>query len=107
MLWRKNYREREREQLKYLVEENIIRLSSLNANTPEIYRKKVLPRIIEILLDSKDAMSQQYLMECVIQAFPDEYNIEAMNTLLETSSKLESVVDIKTLFILIIMNKLK
>ena len=53
MLWRKNYREREREQLKYLVEENIIRLSSLNANTPEIYRKKVLPRIIEILLDSK------------------------------------------------------
>ena len=92
-------REREREQLKYLVGENITRLSSLNAITPEIYRKKVLPRIIEILLDSKDAMSQQYLMECVIQAFPDEYNIEAMNTLLETSSKLESVVDIKTLFI--------
>jgi hypothetical protein len=46
-------------------------------------------------------------MECAIQTFPDEYNIEAMNTLLETSSKLESVVDIKTLFILIIMNKLK
>ena len=46
-------REREREQLKYLVGENITRLSSLNAITPEIYRKKVLPRIIEILLDSK------------------------------------------------------
>ena len=46
-------------------------------------------------------------MECAIQTFPDEHNIEAMNTLLETSSKLESVVDIKTLFILIIMNKLK
>ena len=39
-------------------------------------------------------------MECVIQAFPDEYNIEAMNTLFETSSKLENVVDIKTLYIL-------
>ena len=38
-------------------------------------------------------------MECVIQAFPDEYNIEAMNTLFETSSKLENVVDIKTLYI--------
>ena len=46
-------REREREQLKYLIWENIARLSSLNAITPEIYRKKVLPRIIEILLDSK------------------------------------------------------
>ena len=95
-------REREREQLKYLVGENITRLSSLNAITPEIYRKKVLPRIIEILLDSKDAMSQQYLMECVIQAFPDEYNIEAMNTLFETSSKLESVVDILKLYILLL-----
>ena len=38
-------------------------------------------------------------MECSIQAFPDEYNIEAMNTLFETSSKLESVVDIKILYI--------
>ncbi len=46
-------------------------------------------------------------MECDIQTFPDEYNIEVMNTLLETSSKFENVVDIKTLFILIIMNKLK
>ena len=46
-------RESEGEQLKYLVRENITRLSSLNTITPEIYRKKVLPRIIEILLDSK------------------------------------------------------
>ncbi len=50
-------RESEGEQLKYLVRENITRLSSLNTITPEIYRKKVLPRIIEILLDSKDGMS--------------------------------------------------
>ena len=59
-------REKEREQLKYLVGENITRLSQLNAITPEIYQKKVLPRIIEILLESKDAMSQQYLMKCNI-----------------------------------------
>ena len=50
-------REREKEQLTHFVGENITRLSSLNAITLEIYRKKVLPRIIEILLDSKDAMS--------------------------------------------------
>ena len=50
-------RESEGEQLKYLVRENITRLSSLNTITPEIYRKKVLPRIIEILLDSKNGMS--------------------------------------------------
>ena len=50
-------RESEGELLKYLVIENITRLSSLNAISPEIYRKKILPRIIEILLYSKDAMN--------------------------------------------------
>ena len=37
--------------------ENITRLSFLNAIILEINKKKVLPRIIEILLDPKDGMS--------------------------------------------------
>ena len=41
-------------------------------------------------------------MECIIQAFPDKNNIKAMNTLFETSSKLESVVDILKLYILLL-----
>ena len=90
---------KEREQLKILIGENITRLSSLNCINVEVYQKKVLPKIIEILLESKDSLSQQYLLECVVHAFPDEHNIACMNMLLETCSKLQSNVDVKTIFI--------
>ena len=90
---------KEREQLKILIGENITRLSSLNCVNVEVYQKKVLPKIIEILLESKDSLSQQYLLECVVHAFPDEHNIACMNMLLDTCSKLQSNVDVKSIFI--------
>ena len=90
---------KEREQLKILIGENITRLSSLNSVNVDIYQKKVLPKIIEIILESKDSLSQQYILECVVHAFPDEHNIACMNLLLETCSKLQSNVDVKTIFI--------
>ena len=90
---------KEREQLKILIGENITRLASLNAVTVEIYQKQVLPRIIEILLESKDSLSQQYLLECIVHAFPDEHNVACMNLLLDACSKLQSNVDIKSIFI--------
>ena len=90
---------KEREQLKILIGENITRLSSLNCVNGEVYQKQVLPKIIEILLESKDSLSQQYLLECVVHAFPDEHNIACMNMLLDTCSKFQSNVDVKTIFI--------
>ena len=90
---------KEREQLKILIGENITRLSSLNCVNVDVYQKKVLPKIIEIILESKDSLSQQYILECVVHAFPDEHNIACMNLLLDTCSKLQSNVDVKTIFI--------
>ena len=98
-------RDKERNQLKILVGENITRLSSLNGLTLEIYKNRILPKIISILLDSKDNLSQQYLMECIIHAFPDDYNIDCMETILETITKLNVGVDIKSL-IIALMEKL-
>jgi vacuolar protein sorting-associated protein 35 len=92
-------REKERNELKVLVGENITRLSSLQGLTLEIYKEEVLPKIITILLDSKDQLSQQYLMECIIHAFPDDFNIQCMNTILDTCTRLVPTVDIKSLFI--------
>ena len=98
-------RDKERNELKILVGENITRLSSLNGLTLEIYKNRILPKIISILLDSKDNLSQQYLMECIIHAFPDDYNIDCMETILETITKLNVGVDIKSL-IIALMEKL-
>ena len=98
-------REKERSELRILVGENIVRLSSMDGLDLEMYQMEILPKIIEILLDSKDQLSQQYLMECIIHAFPDEYNIQCMNLILDTMAKLITGVDVISLYIAL-MDKL-
>lgn len=98
-------RDRERVELKILVGESINRLSSLDGLTVEIYEKEVLPKLLQIILESNDIMSQQYLMECIIHAFPDNYNIKCIELLLTILSRLLPGVDTKSLYISI-MEKL-
>jgi vacuolar protein sorting-associated protein 35 len=92
-------REKERNELKVLVGENIIRLSNLDSLTLEKYKEDVLPKLINILLDSKDTLSQQYIVECIIHAFSENFNISCMSLILDTITKLVPSVDIKGLFI--------
>ena len=92
-------REVERNELRVTVGENIIRLSSLEGVTYDIYKQIVLPRILDIVVVCKDTLAQQYLMECVIQAFPDEYHLQTLEQLLDTTSNLNVDVDIKNIFI--------
>ena len=105
----KMLRERERQDLRILIGENINRLSSLEGLSIELYRDKILPKLIEIIFEKRDnkvdPLSQQYLMECIIQAFPDEYNIQCMEDILKTATQLDELVDVKSLFI-ILMEKL-
>ena len=98
-------RDKERGDLKILIGENINRLSSLEGLSLDLYKDKILPKLIEILLENRDSLSQQYIMECIIQAFPDEYNIQCMDEILKTATQLDENVDVKTLFI-ILMEKL-
>ena len=92
-------RDKERTELKILVGESLNRLSLLDGLTIEIYEKEVLPKLIETIIESNDALSQQYIMECIIHAFPDSYNIKCIEMILNACSKLNSYVDIKGLFI--------
>lgn len=95
----KDMREVERNELRVTVGENIIRLSSLEGLTYEIYKNNVLPKILEIIVICKDTLAQQYLMECIIQAFPDEYHLQSLEQLLDTTANLNANVDIKNIFI--------
>lgn len=78
---------KEREDLKILIGENLMRISSLEGVNVKIYREEVLPKMITLLKESKDAMTQQYLLDCMIQGFPEEFHINTLPELLETCSK--------------------
>ena len=52
-------REKERHDLRVLVGANLVRLSQLEGLTWEFYRDTALPKLLEQLIQSKDAMAQQ------------------------------------------------
>ena len=95
----KKQREKERDELKILIGESINKLSSLESLTKEIYEDQILPKLLKIIIDSKDILSQQYLMECIIHSFPDSYNIKSIEQILDTMTQLKQGVDICNLFI--------
>ncbi|KZV16548.1 vacuolar protein sorting-associated protein 35B-like [Dorcoceras hygrometricum] len=88
--------EKERNELRDLVGKNLHVLSQIEGVDLEIYRDSVLPRVLEQVVNCKDELAQYYLMDCIIQVFPDEYHLQTLETLLGACSQLQPVVDIKT-----------
>lgn len=98
----KSKRERERMDLKVTIGENVTRLSNLEGVSLDTYKTKVLPKLMDIVVQSKDSISQSYLIDCTIQAFPDEYHLHTLEELLRVcTTQLEQNVDIKNIFILL------
>lgn len=92
-------REKERLDLRILVGTNLVRLSQLDGVTLDMYREKVLPRILDQVVNCKDQIAQEYLMEVVIQVFPDEFHMHTLENFLHTCTELQSGVDVKSIFI--------
>lgn len=78
---------------------NLVRLSQLESVTLEKYQKLVLPGILEQVVSCKDAIAQEYLMECIIQVFPDEFHIQTLRPFLKSCAELESGVNVKNIVI--------
>ncbi|KAL6064706.1 Vacuolar protein sorting-associated protein 35 [Balamuthia mandrillaris] len=95
-------RETERKELRLLVGKNLARLSQLEGVDVPLYKKSVLPKIMEQIVSCKDQIAQQYLMEIVIQIFPDNFHLETLDMFLETCSKLQANVEIKTIIVSLI-----
>ncbi|XP_021283680.1 vacuolar protein sorting-associated protein 35B isoform X1 [Herrania umbratica] len=88
--------EKERNELRDLVGKNLHVLSQIEGVDLEMYKETVLPRVLEQVVNCKDDLSQYYLMDCIIQVFPDEYHLQTLETLLGACPQLQPTVDIKT-----------
>ena len=60
-------RELERKELRILVGTNLVRLSQLDGVDLDLYQNGILPAILEQVVQCKDIIAQEYLMEVVIQ----------------------------------------
>ena len=57
----------ERRELRILVGTNLVRLSQLEGVDLDMYQQNILPSILEQVVNCKDVIAQEYLMEVVIQ----------------------------------------
>ncbi|CAI0435598.1 unnamed protein product [Linum tenue] len=75
--------------LHHQVGKNLHILSQLDGVDLEVYRENVLPRVLEQVVNCKDELAQYYLMDCIIQVFPDEYHLQSLETLLAACPHLQ------------------
>lgn len=92
-------REANRQELNMVVGENLVRLSSLQGVDLSTYQELVQPKLFDLIQNCKDPISQQYLMDCIIQVFPDDFHLQTLEKLLDACTKLHNSVDVKTIFI--------
>ncbi|GKU90129.1 hypothetical protein SLEP1_g4169 [Rubroshorea leprosula] len=89
-------REKERSELRDLVGKNLHVLGQIEGIDLQMYKDTVLPRVLEQVVNCKDELAQYYLMDCIIQVFPDEYHLQTLEILLGAFPQLQPTVDIKT-----------
>ncbi|KAL6452221.1 LOW QUALITY PROTEIN: vps35 Vacuolar protein sorting-associated protein 35 [Candida maltosa Xu316] len=85
-------RYRERKELKILVGSNLVRLSQViddynngkdeNYSAVEYYKEKIFPTITEQIIQCRDHLAQTYLIDVLIQVFPDDFHFATLDMLL-------------------------
>ncbi|KAJ3126281.1 Vacuolar protein sorting-associated protein 35 [Physocladia obscura] len=88
-------REMERRELKLLIGSNLLRLSQLEGLTAVTFTNLILPSVMSEVVNCRDVLAQEYLMEVVIQVFPDDFHLHGLDLFLSATSQLSRNVNIK------------
>ncbi|KAB5545876.1 vacuolar protein sorting-associated protein 35 [Coniochaeta sp. 2T2.1] len=90
-------RTQERKELQLLVGSNIVRLSQLV--DLESYRTGILAPLLEQVVQCRDVLAQEYLLEVITQVFPDEFHLHTLDQFLGAVSRLNPHVNVKAIVI--------
>lgn len=93
---------KERLELRLLVGSNLSTLGRLLSNDMPMYTSRVLPALVEQIIDCRDAIAQEYLADCVAQAFPDDFQLATLDAYLRMCAALVRGVNLKTVLTSII-----
>ncbi|PHH61675.1 hypothetical protein CDD81_8086 [Ophiocordyceps australis] len=88
---------RERKELQLLVGSNIVRLSQLV--DLETYKSSILGPLLEQVVQCRDVLAQEYLLEVITQVFPDEFHLHTLDQFLAAVSRLNPHVNVKAIVI--------
>lgn len=90
-------RTKERQELQLLVGSNLVRLSQLV--DLEAYKTVILQPLLEQVVQCRDVLAQEYLLEVITQVFPDEFHLYTLDQFLAAVSRLNPHVNVKAIVI--------
>ncbi|PLB52986.1 vacuolar protein sorting-associated protein 35 [Aspergillus steynii IBT 23096] len=90
-------RMQERRELELLVGSNVVRLSQLV--DLEGYKSGILQALLEQVVQCRDVLAQEYLLEVITKVFPDEFHLHTLDLLLSAIARLNPHVDLKKIVI--------
>lgn len=90
-------RTKERQELQLLVGSNLVRLSQLV--DLETYKTVILQPLLEQVVQCRDVLAQEYLLEVITQVFPDEFHLHTLDQFLAAVSRLNPHVNVKAIVI--------
>ncbi|KAL8763747.1 MAG: hypothetical protein Q9184_000539 [Pyrenodesmia sp. 2 TL-2023] len=88
-------RTKERQELQLLVGSNLVRLSQLV--DLEAYETVILQPLLEQVVQCRDVLAQEYLLEVITQVFPDEFHLNTLDQLLSAIARLNPHVNVKAI----------
>ncbi|KAJ3298254.1 Vacuolar protein sorting-associated protein 35 [Rhizoclosmatium sp. JEL0117] len=88
-------REVERKELRVIVGSGIVRLSQLDGLGWEHFKATVLPSILGEVVNCKDPIAQDYLMDIIIQVFPEDFHFRTLDLFLSASVQLSKPIHVK------------
>ena len=90
-------RTQERRELELLVGSNLVRLSGLV--DLEAYKTIIINPLLEQVVQCRDVLAQEYLLEVITKVFPDDYHLHTLDHLLSAIGRLNPHVDMKKIVI--------
>lgn len=90
-------RTQERRELELLVGSNLVRLSQLV--DLETYKSVIIQPLLEQVVQCRDVLAQEYLLEVITKVFPDEYHLHTLDQMLSAIARLNPHVDMKKIVI--------
>ncbi|KAK8192521.1 retromer complex subunit Vps35 [Zalaria obscura] len=90
-------RTKERQELQLLVGSNLVRLSQLV--DLEAYKNVILQPLLEQVVQCRDVLAQEYLLEVITQVFPDEFHLHTLDQFLSATARLNPHVNVKAIVI--------
>ncbi len=99
----RDQRTQERKELQLLVGSNVVRLSQLV--DLQAYKNGILGPLLEQVVQCRDVLAQEYLLEVITQVFPDEFHLHTLDQFLAAVSRLNPHVNVKSI-VIGLMNRL-